>query len=236
MTPEQLVERINATPGVRARSIVLYGSAAAGDHAGRRSDFNVLVVLDELGLAQLDALADTARAWARAGNPPPLLMTLEQLEESADVFPVEFLDIKENHRVLSGEDVPARISVDPANLRLQIEHELRSRIIHLREQYLLTGGRPRLVEDLMVKSLSTFLVLFRAALRLFEDAVPARKLDALKKLAGHIACEPGVFEDVHEIKTGRRKLRAQDARELFGRYLAGAEKITRSVNAFLSRP
>lgn len=57
MTPEQLVERLKAAaPGV-VRSVLLYGSAAAGDHAWKRSDYNVLVVAERLGLAELKAIS-----------------------------------------------------------------------------------------------------------------------------------------------------------------------------------
>lgn len=236
MTPEKLAEQIKSTPGIRARAVLLYGSAAAGDHAGKRSDYNILVVLDELGLAAMDALSGIASAWSRAGNHPPLLFTPDQLRSSADVFPIEFLDIRDSHRVLFGEDVMEQVAVDRDNLRLQLEHELKSKLIHLREQYLLTGGRNRAVQDLMVNSLSTFLVLFRAVLRLFEERVPAHKMDALKQLAGHIACEPQVFEEVQDVKIGKRKLRGGEARLLFGRYLAATESITVAVDAFLKKP
>ena len=117
MTPEQLAEDIKGTPGLNIRSVILYGSAAAGDHAGRRSDFNILVVLETLGITELDAISRIAAQWAAKGNPPPLLFTTDQLSRSADVFPIELLDMKECHRILAGEDAFRRNLAAQTSLR-----------------------------------------------------------------------------------------------------------------------
>ena len=68
------------------------------------SNYNVLLVVDGLGVAELNALSKPALQWAKAGNRPPLLFTRGQLKASADVFPIELLDMRQSHRVLFGED------------------------------------------------------------------------------------------------------------------------------------
>ena len=83
MTPENFVERIRQALPAGVRSVLLYGSAAAGDHLGQHSDYNVLVVLDRLGLAELQALAGPTQAWVKDGNHPPLLFTAAGLGESS---------------------------------------------------------------------------------------------------------------------------------------------------------
>jgi predicted nucleotidyltransferase len=164
--PEALAEKLHSVLGDRLRSVVLYGSAAAGDYVGKESDYNVLVVTTRLGVDELTELSGVSTAWGREGNPPPLYFTLDRLQKSADVFPIELLDIRESHRILFGDDIVTEIDVHPDHLRLILERELESMLIQLREQFLLTGGKARPVRKLMVDSLSTVLVLFRAALRL----------------------------------------------------------------------
>ena len=231
MTPEKLVERLKGDLGERLRSVILYGSAAAGDYAGKRSDYNVLVVATHMGLAELDAMAGTARAWAKAGNPAPLLFTLERLRTSADVFPIELLDIKDTHGILYGEDVLDGIAVSRENLRLELEHELKGKLIQLRERYLLSGGKSRAVAELMVQSLSTFLVLFRAALRLYGASVPPRKLEALTILKEHVDFDAEVFTIVSELKEGSKKPKEINAAALFARYLQTIEAVVDAVDA-----
>ena len=230
MTPEQLAERITQALPTGLRAVVLYGSAAAGDHVAGRSDYNVLIVADRLGVTELDALAPPVRDWASRGHRPPLLFTPEQLAASADVFPIELLDIQQSHRLLAGEDPLAGIRVEPEHLRLELERELKAKLLHLRESYLLASAKPRRVVELLVASLSAFLVLFRASLRLFQDDVPVRKLDALQALAAHIAFDPQVFHTVQELKEGRLKRRDVSAAELAEEYFRTVEQVADAVD------
>ena len=237
MTPEQLTERLREVMPSGLRSVVLYGSAAAGDHLPGRSDYNVLVVADRLGVAELDALAGPARAWAKAGHRPPLLFTPAQLAASADAFPIEILDIQQSHRILFGEDPVAEIRVKPEHLRLELERELKAKLLDLRESYLLACGKARRVLDLLTESLSAFLVLFRASLRLYRDDVPTHKIEALRALARHVGFDPTVFLTVQELKEGRLKPKAVAADALFAQYLETIEEVADAVDRRLhSRP
>ena len=229
VTPEQLVEQLKQAMPAGLRSIVLYGSAASGDHISGKSDYNVLIVAERLGMPELNALSKPVRSWVRAGNRAPLLFTAEQFTLSADSFPIEFSDMQQSRRVIFGEDVLARITVVPAHLRLQIEREIKAAVLQLRDRYLLTGGKPRAVAGLLVGSLSTFLVLMRAALRLYQDDVPARKLDAVRDLARHVGFAPDVFTTIHELKEGGRKLREISPLELFEIYLQTIQTVEGAV-------
>lgn len=235
MTPEKLVEELKQACPTGLKSVVLYGSAAAGDHSGKRSDYNILVVTEDMGLDTLGALSKTAIKWSRNGNPSPLMFTEERLNHSADVFPVELLDIRECHQVLYGEDPVSGIEIDTKNLRLQIEHELRGKLIQLRQHYLLTGGKSKAIAELMVGSLSTFLVLFRAALRLFEESIPQKKLDAVEKLATHLDFEVSVFKTVQQIKDGTLKAKEVAISDLFGNYLKTIECVIDAVDAYMHK-
>ena len=233
MTPEELVEQLEkAIPG-RLCSAVLYGSAAAGDFVPGTSNYNVLLVLDRLGVAELDALSKPALQWAKAGNRPPLLFTRSQLKASADVFPIELLDIRQSHRVLFGEDPLADITIQHEHLRLQLERELKGNLLALRERYLLTGGKPKLVAELLTSSVAGFLVLFRAALRLFQEDVPAHKIDALRLLAQHIPFDPQPLLEIDALKHRRRKPREVAPQALFESYLTTIEQVAEAVDRHL---
>ena len=235
MTPEDLVQLLKKACPEGLHSVILYGSAAAGDHAGKRSDYNVLVVAEALDLDVLKALQAPAAAWEKAGNPSPLLFTIDRLKQAADVFPIELLDIRDCHEVLWGADVIPDLDIRTSALRLQLEHELRSKLITLRQQYLLTRGKPRQVADLMVESVSTFLVLFRAALRLFEREVPAKKLAALERLREHIGFESGVFQTIDGLKRGVVRRGDLDVDDVFGTYLKTVEMVIDAVDAAMKK-
>ncbi len=235
MTPEKLVEELKQACPRGLKSVVLYGSAAAGDHSGKQSDYNVLVVTKDLGIDTLNALSKAASAWSKAGNPAPMLFTEERLAQATDVFPIELLDIRECHKVLHGADLVAGLEIDTKNLRLEIEHELRGQLIRLRQSYLLTQGKPKAVAELMTQSLSTFLVLFRASLRLFEDQVPQKKFSALEKLATHLEFDGTVFQIVQDLKKGTQKAKDVAVGELFNTYLKTIECVIDAVDTYIHK-
>lgn len=234
MTLEKLTQELKAACGTNLKSVILYGSAAAGDHVEKRSDYNILVVADELGTNALKAFSKTAKAWAKAGNPAPLLFTTDRLNKSTDVFPIELLDIKECHKILFGEDPVSDLKISTANLRLQIEHELRGNLIQLRQQYLLAANAKE-VCGLMIRSLSSFLVLFRAGLRLFADKIPHKKFEALEKLNETVPIQLEVFRKVQQLKDGSLKPKAVDADALFEEYMKTVESVTDAVDAHIQK-
>ena len=97
MTLDQLVSQLAKVYGKDLRAVVLYGSAAAGEHIAKRSDYNVLVIVDQLTMGHLRAEAAVARAWQDSGNPAPLTLTTSEWRASGDIFPMEYADILERH-------------------------------------------------------------------------------------------------------------------------------------------
>src|SRR3990170_7828080 len=61
----------------------------------------------------------------------PFLFTKEELMDGVDVFPIEFLNIRQHHKILYGEDFLKDIQISKKDLRHQLEFEFRSKLIHL---------------------------------------------------------------------------------------------------------
>src|SRR5438034_11259904 len=88
----RLVQGLIEALGPRLRSVVLYGSAARGDFHEGTSDLNVLLVLEDLDPATLETLSPSVARWCAKGHHAPRLFSPALIAESADVFPIEFLD------------------------------------------------------------------------------------------------------------------------------------------------
>jgi len=211
MTLEELVAQLQKVYGAQLRSVVLYGSAAAGEHIPKRSDFNVLVIVDELTMEHMRTGAAVARAWAENGNPPPLTLTMSEWQGSSDIFPMEYADILERHRVLFGTPPFSGIVVDPRNLRLQLEHEAMGKLLKLRQAVLAAGGEAKSQTELLAASLSTIMVIFRAVERL-HGAVPPTDYDRLSQdVATRVGLDAGPFGRVVRHVRGAEKIGASDA-------------------------
>ncbi len=130
----ELVERLKTAFGDRLVSAILYGSAAMGDWNEHNSDLNVLCVLDRLSPQELASSEPIFHWWRDKGNPPPLLLTAEEVRTSTDCFPMEFHDMQEHRRVLCGSDIIQGLNIDRSFYRAQVEHELRAKQIRLRQK------------------------------------------------------------------------------------------------------
>ena len=234
MTSEELVEQVkNLVPG-KLNSALLYGSAAAGDFMPQTSNYNLLLVIDGLGRPELDVLSPLVARWTSAGYRPPLLFTCGQLQKSTEAFAIELLDIQQSHRMLFGEDPLVNVAIKPEHLRLQLERELNEKLLALREAYLLTGGKPERVGQLLAASVTGVLVLCRAALRLFQKDVPSAKADSLRLLSQHIPFDPKPLLDAHDLKHRRSKKDAASPGVLFDSYLRSIEQVAEAVDCHLS--
>jgi len=231
MTPEQFTETLKKTCGENLLSSVLYGSAAAGDRIEGSSDYNLMLVLKEAELPSLKLIAAVSKDWLKKGNPPPLIFSRERLLASCDTFPIELSDMKDFHKVLYGEDALPALKIDPAHLRLALERELKGKLILLRESYLAFGGDKKAAGELVKDSLSQFLVLCRAALRLLEGSAPASKLECAARLKKHLDYDAEIFELAHQLKRGEYK-GPLDNEALFGRYLAAIDQLCAAADGW----
>src|SRR5688572_1638517 len=131
-----LIGDLKSTHGDNLASVVLYGSAASGDSIELRSDYNLLIALNRITPSDLRLAQAPMREWQRLGHPLPVYFTVEELQDAADVFPIEFLHMEKARRVLYGQDPFERLDVPTTHLRHQLEYELRSKLIQLRRLYI----------------------------------------------------------------------------------------------------
>jgi predicted nucleotidyltransferase len=126
---KDFINQLRDAAGANLASVILYGSAAAGDFVPDSSDMNLLCVLHETSFAQLGKLSPVVAAWTEQKNRAPLFMGMEELRRSADVFSIELLDMKNSYRVLLGEDILSALVVPTRFHRVQLEYELREKVI-----------------------------------------------------------------------------------------------------------
>jgi len=236
MTLDDLVAQLRAAYGDALRSVVLYGSAAAGELIPNRSDLNVLVLVDALDLARLDAASAVARAWGEARNPPPLTLTVAEWRSSADIFPMEYADILERHRVLHGEPPFAGITVSPRDLRWQLEHQAMGKLLQLRQGVLAAGGDRRRQLALLEASLSTYMVLFRAAQRLAGESPSTDYATLSGAVAARAGFDPAPFVRVVRHARGEETLAADAVPAVLAGYMAGAQRFASYIDQFPAAP
>jgi hypothetical protein len=237
MVPEKIitdfVARLRAAAEVNLDSVILFGSAVAGDFHPEFSNVNLFCVIRDSSFAALQALAPTVKWWDAQKQPPPLFMTRDEIARSVDVFTIELIDMQQHHRVLFGEDVVQSLTI-PANLhRVQVEYELREKLVLLRQHLLLASGNDPRLWELLLRSVSSFATLFRHALIVLGDDAPVGTREAVQALAKRVGFDASGFLrvlDVRERKADRKKV---DVADVFSRYLAALEQVTAAVDKML---
>lgn len=212
-------------------SVVLYGSAARAQFREGSSDLNVLVLLRGLDAGAVRRGAALARRWVEQGNPPPLLLAEEELRRSLDIFAIEYSDIRDAHRVLHGTDPFAGLEIRAEHLRLQCERELKGALIQLREHYLLAADEPERLGELLRRSISTFVVLFRTVLRLTGDEVPGEADEVVSAAGRRVGFDPAPLLDILRARRGGEPLRPAPDDPRVEAYLAAAARTVAYVDA-----
>ena len=232
MKLDELVRQLQLAYADSLRSVVLFGSAVAGEHRPNKSDYNVLVIVDGLPLDRLRAVSAVSKAWAEDGNPPPLTFTTREWRSSADIFPMEYADILERHRVLYGTLPVDGLRVNPADLRLQVEHQTMGKLLQLRQAIMGAGGDTALQIEVLDKSLSTLMVIFRGFIRL-HGQVPSQDYEALAaSVAQRAGFSPEPFVRVIRHARGTEKLSKDSASLILEEYLAAMERLVAYLDEF----
>src|SRR6476469_7212697 len=195
-----LIEDLKATHGDNLASVVLYGSAAAGDHVELRSDYNLLITLYRITPEDLRLAQAPMREWQRLGHPLPVYFTTEELADAGDVFPIEFNQMARARVVLYGKDPFEFVTLSDANLRHQTEYELRSKLIQLRRLYIPASVSIEKLCELMSDSLESFAALFRAVLLLHGKEAPVAKPDCVRATAELLRLDMEPFEKIFEFR------------------------------------
>jgi predicted nucleotidyltransferase len=230
----ELVNRLKDFAATNLECIILFGSAARGDFRPGFSDLNVACILHSLTVEELGRIADVVKWWCmEQKEPAPLFFTWDELQQAADVFAIEILDMKRGRRVLYGKDVVAEIEV-PMNLhRVQIEHDLRTMILKLRQHYLRAPGSSKELAPVLRKSFSGVLTLLRHTVIAFGEDPPVTEHDIIARAAALTGSNAAAFEAL---------LRLRETGEfhgqlipVYGGYLKALEKISSALDKHLPK-
>ena len=222
---KELIDKLGAAHGTNLKSIVLYGPAVVGGQLDEDEPKKVLVVLDRITPAELKAAHAVTEWWRLEGNPLPVYFTTEEMADSSDVFPIEFIDMSKLRHVLYGKDPFEGLDIPTTNLRHQLEYELRAKLIKLRRLYIPASHNPNRLTRLMGESLESFAVLFRHVLELMGNEAPFDKRECVMKLAEKLDLDKAVFERIFQCESDDEVWLQAETDEVFGKYLDQIQRV-----------
>ncbi len=157
---------------------------------------NLLVVCNALDFDALQKLRQLREV--------PFVFTREEFMDGVDVFPIEFLNIRQHHKILYGDDFLKDIGISKKNLRHQLEFEFRSKLIHLRREYLQLRGKH--LEALILSAVPT-LVPILGGLIYLKDLSYSDTQDMFRVVSEGYGIDVQVLKEIHDIRSGKAKFR-----------------------------
>jgi len=227
---DEMVERLRTAQGENLVSVIVYGSAIAGNGNPKRSDYHLLISAQRLAASDLRQLRPVVRWWTGMGYEMPVLFTPDEFDDAFDVFPIEFRFMKRAYRVLYGQDLLAGRESSKEHLRWQTEHELRGKLLRLRSLAMPASESTSELTNLMTESVVTFVRFLRPISEIFGEEPPHER-QATARRAGELLkvdIEPVIR--VLQLRDGPEELMEIEVQDLFASYLDCLARVTEAVN------
>lgn len=226
----QLVSRLANAHGEELVAVILHGSVIVTGRAARPADYQLLVVTATLPASELRKAQPVARWWTQQGFHLPVYFTLNEFSASLDVFPIEFRQMKRAYRVLYGRDLLAGAEISPVNLRSQIEHELRGKMLRLRALFLPASESADDLLKLMTDSIVSFIQFLRPTLELLGEEPPLDRREVLQRAGDRLSISLEPMERVLRLRNEPVRLLELEAQDLFADYLNCLARVITAVD------
>lgn len=219
--------------GERLDSLYIYGSAITDDFDASTSDINVAIIIDDLQLKSLIPARDLIKKLGKKGVSSPLFLSKDYIKTSLDTFPIEFLDIKSNHKTLFGDDFFSEINFDPSDLRLQAERELKGKLLLLRLSFLENIQKKKYILSVIKKSIKSILPILKAILKFTNSEIPENSFSIIKATEQNLDFDlPGLVQAFYYSKQKKIRSKTKKIVEFYQLYVIEVDKLSRFVDKY----
>ena len=224
------IEEILSRYSDNIHSVHIVGSSITEDFDEKTSDINSIFILKEMDLKFIELIAPLGKKYHKKSIAAPLIMTLEFIRRSLDVFPIEFLDFKLIHETIFGEDILKDIEISRMHLRYQCEREIKSKLIGLVQGYISSKGDRSILTERFVSLIAGLMSLFRGIIFLMGKEPPIRKHEVVTAFSASIGINADVFRRILDIKKRKLKLSKDELNTIFEEYYIATEKIGKIID------
>ncbi len=230
-TLEKLLEQLHVALPEQVESVCLYGDICRPNYNRRRTPLALLILLTEVTPAVLKTLRPLVSRWRRHRVSVPLIMDRAYIESSLDVFPVEFIELADEHQLVWGQNDPlAGIAVDRAHLRLQLESQSRGRMLHLWEGFLGAGRSGRLLNELLFSATAEMEIIFRGMLYLLDLPRPSNPVDLVAAVEAQFELQLPTLRALEVARSTGRVTRSE-REALADNAMAEVRSVVRAIDA-----
>lgn len=225
----KLLKQLQEILGEDLLGLTVFGSAAGERYIKGRSDINLMILKADGSGHRIGRLMEFYQHWAPAKVAVPVVVTPNYLASSLDVFPIEFSVMAAEHKRLFGQDPLADLLIKPADLRLQLERELKAKLMAMRSRLMMSGGKKEELKGLVLDALPAFTALFKAYLQLTQGSFPNHPASVLEAMDA-AGVQLSSFHKMGRVKIGDLKLSAGEMTALIEKALAELSDLSKNVD------
>lgn len=214
-------------------SVAIVGTAVTPGYVPGEADINSLVVVKELGVQELHAIAPLGKRYGRKGVAAPFLLTPAVIDSSLDVFPLEFLDFSLAHKTVYGPDLLSVLEVEREHLRLQVERELKTYLMQLRQGFIRCAGEARLLGEVLSEASREIFPAVRALLHLSKRPISLVREKDLEALCEALGIGAASVKSVLLGGSGKGKPSLQEVEARFTHLYAFVQALSEKADAGL---
>jgi len=234
---KKFIPYLNAISDIHGDNIIsvyIYGSAAGENYIPKASDINSVFVFKDLKFSIFKSSLNVVSSGIFKKIAAPLFLTKAYINSSLDVFPIEFLDMKENHILLYGEDILCGLEIKGEHIRLFCEQQIKGKLIRIRQAYLEVGLKKKGLESLLRESLNSLIPIFRNLIRLKGKQPAVNKTEIIRQLCQMFELDQNVFLPIYKDTTNDERIANQEVVVFLERYLIQIERLAGMVDKTLS--
>lgn len=226
---DKFIEELKNTLGENLLSVIAFGSQANVEDA--KSNLNLMIVTNELTAENLYDISKPVKKWVKGKNPIPVIMNRDEWYSSFDVYAIEYADIRENYRIIYGEDLVPTICINKYFLRLQCESELKNLLLKYKNNFLMNIKSDREMKKLLNNVIKTLLVIFRSVLRLHDSAVPYRAVDIIEFASNYLSFNKIVMSKIAKVRYENEEYTKQELLFIEAELVKDIQNILKQVDA-----
>ena len=219
----------------RLKSVFVYGSKANLPAEDLNENVDLMIIAENLTGNDIKNISKSAKKWMgslfdRNKNPEPVFMDEKEWFNSADTYAMEYADIKENYKVLYGENLICNLEIKKEHLRLKCETETKNLLMKFRSHYLLYADRPQYLQKSFVPVVKTVNAIFKTVLRLKNIQTGGSAHENINKIAELYACDKDFYEKLLCYKEKYCKINKKETIELADKIIEQLDKLLNYVN------
>jgi predicted nucleotidyltransferase len=223
------VNDVKALFAEQLEGVLLYGSAVRGEFLPGRSNLNLLLLVSSYDQALLKGYSTIHSRWSKEQIVAPMFLTEEELRSSASVFPLECLEIQEQHRVLGGRDPFVGFYIEAHRLAAEVQQGFMAAVLRLRQRYVEGNATEEAALILLPLSITSLLPLLRGIQRMQGRVVKFQSEELIKDTEEQLKLDLRGLHDALLLKRGQITPGPKEVPRLFERYLQTVTALANSV-------